>query len=155
LDRTVPTLDQIGVVIEKARDIAVDYYRLTGKSLGITGEVGEYEVAHLLGLKLAGAREAGFDATDSGGRRLQIKTRSFPATRARAGQRVRAIDLTKPWDVVILVVMDEDFRCTEIYEAERDAITDALQAPGSRARNERGALAISKFKSVGNQVWPI
>jgi hypothetical protein len=27
-------------------------------------------------------------------------------------------------------------------------------AGGSKARNERGALAISKFKSIGRRVWP-
>jgi hypothetical protein len=32
-------------------------------------------------------------------------------------------------------------------------IEKALLAPGSKARNERGALAVSKFKAVGHEVW--
>jgi hypothetical protein len=55
---------------------------------------------------------------------------------------------------VLLVSMDEHFIATSIWEADRTAIEGALPAPGSKARNERGALAISKFKNLGRQVWP-
>src|SRR5690606_2308109 len=147
-------MDQIGPVIARAREVAIEYYRLTGKPLGITGEVGEYEAARLLGLKLALAREAGYDAVDADGRRLQIKARSIPASKRIVGQRLGRIDLDKPWDAVLLVLMDEFFRPTAIYEADRAAVMEALQKPGSKARNERGALAITKFKSIGKQVWP-
>ena len=47
--RVVPP-DDIREVLAHAKQAAVDYYRLTGKPLGITGEVGEYEAARLLGL---------------------------------------------------------------------------------------------------------
>ncbi len=39
----MPSAKEIGGVLEQARKAAVDYYRLTGKPLGITGEIGEYE----------------------------------------------------------------------------------------------------------------
>lgn len=148
-------IDQVGELIARARAVAIEYYRLTGKPLGITGEVGEYEAARLLGLSLAVAREAGYDAIDSAGRRLQIKARSIPAGRPLGGQRMGSIDLDKPWDAVLLILLDEEFRPIKIYEANRDKITEALRAPGSKARNERGALAISKFKSIGTLRWPV
>jgi hypothetical protein len=147
-------LNRIADLLKQARAIAIEYYRLTGKPLGITGEVGEYEAARLLGLELAVAREAGFDAVDQNGRHLQIKSRSIPRAKKLTGQRLGSIDLDKPWDAVILVLMDEEFLPVAIYEADRAAITEALQRPGSKARNERGALAISKFRSIGRQVWP-
>jgi len=50
--------------LERAREVAIDYYNTTGKPLGITGEMGEYLVAKELGLKLAQAREPGFDAVE-------------------------------------------------------------------------------------------
>ena len=50
--------------------------------------------------------------------------------------------------------MDEDFDVLSIYEAERLAIEQALLKPGSRARNERGALPVRTFKAIGHQVWP-
>ncbi len=57
----------INEILARAKQAAVDYYRLTGKPLGITGEVGEYEAARLLGLALADARAPGYDATDEYG----------------------------------------------------------------------------------------
>ncbi|MFN3348901.1 DUF6998 domain-containing protein [Pseudorhodoplanes sp.] len=154
-NRPMPTpLDEIGTLIAKARALATDYYRLTGKPLGITGEIGEYEAARLLGLTLAAAREAGYDATDPAGRRLQIKTRSVAVDRQGKGQRIGSIKLKHSWDAVLLVLMDEQFMPTSIWEADRAAIETALLAPGSKARNERGALAVSKFKSIGRRVWP-
>ncbi|CAA7615734.1 hypothetical protein [Magnetospirillum sp. UT-4] len=149
-----PDMECIAGLLEQARRIAIDYYRLTGKPLGITGEVGEYEAARLLGLDLAVAREAGYDATDRAGRRLQIKARSIPRTKKLTGQRLGSIDLAKPWDAVLLVLMDELFEPVMIFEADRAAIEAALLRPGSKARNERGALAITKFRSIGRQVWP-
>ncbi|HEX6754272.1 MAG TPA: hypothetical protein VF093_11900 [Solirubrobacterales bacterium] len=65
-----------------------------------------------------------------------------------------AIDLTKSWDVVLLVLLNEDFDPTAIYEADRSAAAAALTAPGSKARNERGQLSIGKFKSIGHLAWP-
>ena len=149
----MPTLDQIGEIISRARAVAADYYRVTGKPLGITGEVGEYEAARCLNLELARARAAGHDATDSKGRRLQIKARSIPSGKRHSGQRIGSIDLEKQWDAVILVLLDENFLPIDIYEADREAIEQALNAPGSKARNERRALAVTKFKSIGRRVW--
>jgi hypothetical protein len=40
-----------------------------------------------------------------------------------------------------------------IYEADRAAVLKALIEPGSIARNERCALAVSKFKSIGRLRW--
>jgi hypothetical protein len=40
-----------------------------------------------------------------------------------------------------------------MIEATRAAVEDALMEPGSKARNERGALSVSKFKSIGIEVW--
>lgn len=148
------SLRELSALITKAREVATEYYCLTGRPLGITGEIGEYEAAHLLGLNLSPVREAGYDATDVAGRRLQIKTRRFATNRIDKGQRVGSIKLDHPWDAVLLVLMDQQFMPVSIWEAERAAIEVALLAPGSKARNERGALAVSKFKRIGRQVWP-
>ncbi len=145
---------EIAAVLERARAAAIDYYRLTGKPLGITGEIGEYEAARLLGLKLSAAREAGYDAIDPDGRRYQIKARCINANGLRKSQRLGSIKLTLPWDFVLLVILDTEFRAIGIWQAERDAIAAAIAAPGSKARNERGALAVSKFKSIGRKIWP-
>jgi len=52
-----------------------------------------------------------------------------------------------------MVLLDQNFDATEIFEAERSEIISILAAPGSKARNERGAMAVSKFKSIGKLRW--
>ena len=106
-------------------------------------------------VELTVARQAGYDATekrDGVARRLQIKGRCL-LPGCKPGQRLGSIDIAKDWDSVLLVLLDENFDATEIHEAERDAVLAALAAPGSRARNERGALAVSKFKAIGRVRW--
>lgn len=139
--------------LERAKRAAVDYYRLTGKPLGITGEVGECEAARLLGLTLADAREPGYDATDEDGLRYQIKARSLFEEGRRKSRQIGGIKLGHDWDLVLLVLMNEALDVLEIWQADRSSITAALTAPGSKARNERGALAVSKFKQIAQQVW--
>jgi hypothetical protein len=46
-------------ILSEAKRLAVEYYRLIGKPLGITGEVAEYVAAETLGLKLAPLRNPG------------------------------------------------------------------------------------------------
>ena len=132
------------------------YKALTGKPLGITGEVAEIAAAQLLGLELAEARQHGFDATGiERGRkiRFQIKGRAI-AGKPKPGERIGRIRLDAPWHEALLVLLDEDFEVNAIYRASKARVRAALTAPGSRARNERGALSISKFKSIGRLVWP-
>jgi hypothetical protein len=142
-------------LLREAKRLAQEYRALTGKPLGITGEVAEYEAARVLGVELTPARHAGYDAIerqDGSIRRLQIKGRCL-LPNCKPGQRLGSIDVTKDWDAVLMVLLDENFDAIEIHEAQRSAVVAALSAPGSKARNERGALAVSKFKGIGTLRW--
>lgn len=150
----MPDVEEIGRILKRARKAAVDYYRLTGKPLGITGEIGEYEAADRLGLTLAEARKAGYDATDRRGKKIQIKSRCIPRNRKLTGQRLGSIRLEHDWDVVLLVLLDETFKPTAMYEAKRAEIKAALKKTNSRAR-ARGALAVTEFIRLGKRVWPV
>jgi hypothetical protein len=144
-------------LLHDVKPIARRYYEITGRPLGITGEIAEYEAVRLLGLELSPVRQPGYDAIrngENGVQRVQVKGRLLTPSTKRGG-RLGAINLKKPWDVVILVLLDESFEPTALYEADRPAIRDALEAPGSLARNARGQLSVSKFKSIGRRVWPI
>lgn len=138
--------------IRAATLVARRYRELTGKPLGITGEIGEVLAARLLGLELADARQSGYDAVASDGRRVQVKARCV-LPNAKPGQRVGSIRLAHEWDSVALILMDQDFEPLEVFEAERSAVERELNRPGSKARNERGALAVSKFKAIGALRW--
>jgi hypothetical protein len=144
-------------VLADAKRVARRYSSLTGRPLGITGEVAEYEAIRLLGLRPAPVRQPGYDAEGLGrGRhrqRLQIKGRCVTG-KLKPGARVGAIKLKHAWDAVLLVLLNVDFEATAIYKAGRAAVGRALTRPGSRARNERGQLSISQFRAIGRRVWP-
>lgn len=150
---TLIPMSAISDLLERAREIGTAYYRLTGKPLGITGEIGEYEVARIMGLSLVDARMPGYDALGSDGRRIQIKARMFAPDRPIVGQRLGRIKPDSEFDTVALVMLDNEYQPWVIWEAQRQAVIDALAAPGSRSRNERGALSISKFRSLATEVW--
>ncbi len=138
-------------VLATVKALAQEYRRLTGRPLGVTGEVAEYEVARLLGMRLSPPREAGYDAIDREGRKIQIKGRCL-----RAGSnpgRLGQIDKSKEFDAVLLVLLDESFDTISIHEAGRQEVLRALQAPGSKSRNERGALSVSQFRKMAKLVW--
>jgi hypothetical protein len=142
-------------VLRKAKLLAQRYRKLTAKPLCITGEVAEYEAARVLGVKLTPARNTGFDATERKNgsiRRLQIKGRCLLSS-CKPGQRLGSIDIEKEFDAVLMVLLDENFDATAIYEAERDAVIKAIKEPGSKSRNERWALGVNKFKAIGKLRW--
>lgn len=147
--------DRVLALLREAKALAREYYALTGKPLGITGEVAEYEAARILGVELTPARQAGYDAIErqnGAERRLQIKGRCVLPS-SKPGQRLGAIDIKKEFDAVLLVLLDENFDATAIYEAERADVIAALMKPGSKARTERGALGVAKFKAIGKMRW--
>lgn len=146
----------LSALLSEVKRLAKDYHSLTGRPLGVTGEVGEYEAARLLNLELAEVRQEGYDAihrSADGEERLQIKTRVVHSGSGNR-QRVGSIALDKPWDAVLLVLMDSDFEAREIIRADRKAVEEAFLAPGSRARNERRQLSVSRFRRIGTRVWP-
>ena len=140
-------------IIAQVKPLAAKYYRLTGKPLGVTGEVGEYEVARLLSLQLETARTPGYDATDQQGKKYQIKTRSLNAKGRAKAQRTGKLN-DKDWDAALLALMDENLKMIEIWEAERADVDHALNRPGSISRNERRMLSLSKFKEIGRLRYP-
>jgi hypothetical protein len=143
-------------VIADAKRLAVEYRLLTGKPLGISGEVAEIEVHRCLGLELAPARTAGHDAIRHLGEQselVQVKGRAIDIAHPRKG-RLPSINLAHPFDSVVLVLIDQaTMNPYEIWEVRRDRVESLLTKPGSKARNERGALAISQFCAHALRVW--
>lgn len=137
------------------RALAVEYYQLTGKPLGVTGEIGEFEAAEKMGLELGKARADGYDAIRPDGpyRLIQIKSRWRPDG-VRPQDRVSAINISKEFDSVMLVLMRGNYEVHEIWEAGRQDVIDRLTAPGSKARNKRRQMGVSQFKSIADRVWP-
>ena len=151
----MPNDERVMELLREAKSLAGEYYSLTGKPLGVTGEVAEYEAARILGVELTAARQAGYDAIERVGgatQKLQIKGRCLQEN-CKPGQRLGSIQTEHDWDAVLMVLLDNEFNATEIYEAQRKDVEAALNAPGSKARNVRRALSVSKFKSIAKLRW--
>jgi hypothetical protein len=141
-------------ILAKVKPLAVEFYRLTKKPLGVTGEIAEYVAAEKLGLKLVEARMQGYDAL-RGSERIQIKGRAFSKTASKS-QRISRIKLDAPCDTVLLVLLDnETLDPTEMWEAPYKEVCDCLSRPGSKSR-ARGALGVPAFKALtsSRRVWP-
>jgi len=139
------------------KPLAAEYYQLTGKPLGVTGEVAEYVAAKTLGLELAPPRTAGYDATRrKNGRKqhIQIKGRAY-GKKAKPGQRLGTIKPGALCDIVLLVLLDNrTLEPLEMWKAPMAALRKRLAVPGSKAR-ARGALGVSEFKKhcAARRVW--
>lgn len=144
-------------LLGEVKALAARYYVATGRPLGVTCEVGEYEAAMCLGLTLAPVRTPAFDAIrkiDNREERIQIKTRAV-STQQRYRGRCPSIKFDRPFETVVVVLLDKKtYEAIEIWEASRDAAFARLSAPGSRSRNERGSMGLSQFKSIATRVWP-
>lgn len=146
---------RIEQILAEVKPLAAEYYRLTGKPLGVTGEIAEYLAATILDLELAPARTEGYDALRRSGdlvEKIQIKGRAY-GENANPGQRLGRIKLNADCDVVMLVVMDSaTLEAREILEATYADVVEVLTRPGSRAR-ERGQLGIGTFRTISKRIW--
>ena len=143
-------------ILGTVKPLAAEYYRLTGKPLGVTGEVAEYVAADLLKLELAPPRTKGFDAvrkSAKGEERIQIKGRAFgDGTKKR--QRLGIIKSGAPCDRVLLVLLDnQTLEPREMWEASMRAVEVRLKHPDSKSR-ERGTLGVREFKRLAERIWP-
>jgi hypothetical protein len=144
-------------ILAAIKPLAAEYYQLTGKPLGVTGEIAEYIAARRLNLELQPVRSEGCDAirkTPSGDERIQIKGRVV-GPKSKSGQRLGRIKFGAPCDKVLLVLLDNaTLDPVGMWEASYSAVVERLSRPGSKARNERGALSVSAFKRLAIPVWP-
>lgn len=154
-----PHIARVREILATVKPLAAEYYRLTGKPLGVTGEIAEFVAAECLGLELADARTAGYDAVRNGPGGpvfIQIKGRAY-GDGAKPGQRLSRIKTDARCDIVLVVLLDNaTLEPREMWEAPFSEVLARLAEPGSKARNERGALSVRDFKKLASAqlVWP-
>jgi len=142
-------------LITEARRLAAEFRKTTGKPLGISSEIAEFDAAQKLCLELCAERTGGYDAIGKGereGKRVQIKGRAV-FDEKKSGQRIGQLKVEQDWDSVVLVIMDEDYEAVEIYEADKPVVLDALSENKSSNRNKRGAMSLAKFKKIATLAW--
>lgn len=142
---------QIREIFAALKPLAIKYYELMGRPLGVTGEIAEHVAADKLDLKLAGARQAGFDATSkTNGERIQIKGRIFGG--GNPGQRLPRVNLNGECDSVLLVLLDsKTLDPREMWKADFVEVKAKIQ---SKTNNKRSDLAIREFTKMATKVWP-
>ena len=147
--------DELREVVRLAKELATKYYRLTGRSLGATGEIGEVEVADKLGLEIAPVQTTGFDAL-RGEERIQIKSRAADP-RIKSLGRMSRIKTNAPCDFVMLAILKiESMDLKEVWEAPYAEVVKELlkEGPKGNKARQRGQLAVAKFISMARKVWP-
>ena len=149
--QTVPVTEEVLSGINKAIEGALAYENTIGglRKMGITGEVGEVFACYHLKLRLCvDPRAGGFDAVDCDGRRVQIKTRrsesgGLPRDAGRIGTFSKY-----PFNYVILVLLDHEYRLAEMWRADYGDILPLLVKQKRRNPN------LSTFKKVAERIWP-
>ena len=149
------SLYSVDKLITEARRIAAEYRRATGKPLGISAEIATHDACTFLDLE-PDEDAVGYDAVGLNGERkgqcFQIKGRAI-FDGQKGGQRLGQIKIDQDWDKILLVLMDEDFETTEIYEASREEILKDLDEVGTTSRQKRGAMSVARFKRLAQLVW--
>ena len=147
------SLYSVNKLITEARRIAAEYRRATGKSLGISAEIARHDACAYLNLELdeeaIGYDAVGLNAEDKGCR-FQVKGRAI-FDEKKGGQRLGQMKVEQDWDKILLVLMDENFDTTEIYQATRENILQDINE--SSSRQKRGAMSVAKFKHIAQLVW--
>ena len=142
-------------LISETRRLAVEYRKATGKPLAVTGELARHDAARLLGLELVDETGLGYDAIGRGDReglRVHVKGRAI-FDEERGKPRIGQMNRDQDWDLLVLVLMDEDFEPVEIYEVERDVIDEILEQTADSGRGRRGAMSVARVKIIGRLAW--
>jgi hypothetical protein len=149
------SLYSVDKLISEARRIAAEYRRTTGKPLGISAEIACHDACVFLDLE-TNEDSIGYDATglkgERQGLRFQIKGRAI-FDEKKGGQRLGQVKVEQDWDKILLVLMDEDFETTEIYEASRNDMLEDIDETVSSNRKKRGAMSVARFKRLSHLVW--
>jgi len=149
---TTPVTQTMLKAIRKAIDAAQNYEKTAAGSrkLGITGEVGEVLCCKLLGLRMCvDPRSQGFDALDSEGKRVQIKSRrSESAGLPRDAGRLSSFS-RHGFDYALLVLMTPNYQVAEIWRGEYSNIIDLIDNQNRRNPN------IASFKRKAKRVWSL
>lgn len=147
--KTIRITPSILRAVKRGISAALEYEKkLTGRKLGITGEIGEVLTCHDQKLKkfklelLENPLSAGYDAVDKNKKSYQIKTiRKVNWKRRRVGE-VGTFSKHK-FDYALLSLLNEGYEIKEIYRAGFKKLSPIL-----RRKNYR--ISIQKFISVSD-----
>lgn len=136
----------------EARRLAAEYRRVTGKTLPLSGEIAVNDAIRLLGLQAAGAADSGYDAFRGANgtcERFLIKARVV-FDEQKGAHRLGELKFDKPWDTLLLVLMDAAYETVEIYAVSRVQVAAAL---ANSSASKKASLSVPRIKIIGARVW--
>lgn len=146
--------NRITEILDEVKRLAKEYKQITGRIMGVTGEIAENETSKLLNLELMQVRNPGYDSIKKVNDKIiryEIKGR-IKSSKYRS-QRTSKININKDWDKLLLTIMNDDYEVLDIYEADKKDIVKALKKPGSKARSEKFTLSIGEVIKTSQKVW--
>lgn len=146
--------NRITKILDEVKQLAKEYKQITGRVLGVTGEIAENETSKILKLELKQARNPGYDSIKRDGDKIvkyEIKGR-IKTTNYRS-QRTSKININEEWDKLLLSIMNEDYEVLDIYQADRKDVVESLKKPGSKARSEKFTLRIGEVIRISQKIW--
>jgi hypothetical protein len=146
----------IDKLMHETRQLAARYRETTGSTLPVTGEIARFDAARSLNLELNEDPGNPIDAIgrdgEREGKRIIVKGRTI-FDNSRSSPRIGQLNPEQDWDLVVLVLFDEQYQPEEMYEARREAVAEAMEARKNSNRKKRGAMSIAQFKIIGSRVW--
>ncbi len=135
-------------LMSETRRLAVEYRKTTGSTLPVSADLANYDAIRLLKMEKPEQAIAGVDAIYQG-KKILIKGRVIFSS-AKKGLRIGQLNVNGQWDVVILVVFNDEYQPQFLYQASRQVLEEALK---QGSKNARGALTLDRFKALSEIVW--
>lgn len=134
----------------KLIEIALEYGKLFGKKMNVTGEIGEILVSHKCGLKMVMQSDATYDAIDKEGKKVQIKCRRSQ-TEDLVSNSGRISTISHSFDYMLLGMLDRTYNLYEIwktpYNSKLTKIIDDEQT-------EKSGPSINSIKKISDRIFP-
>jgi hypothetical protein len=149
--KTLAVSDAIMDAVASVVKAELVYKRATncGRKFGITGEVGEILVCRALDLQLVeNPRSEGFDAVDTKGRCVQIKTRRGESgDLPKDGGRLSKFSVHE-CNYALLGILNSEYKLVAVWKADFATLRPII------FKHKRANPTIRQFKSIGVQVYP-
>ncbi len=135
-------------LMSETRRLAVEYRKTTGQTLPVSADLANYDAIRLLNMKKPETPLSGVDAIYED-LKVLIKGRVIFSSNKK-GLRIGQLNVNGQWDVVVVVVFDDEYQPQFLYQASREVLEDALK---NASKNARGALTLERFKALSKIVW--
>ena len=138
----------IDKLMSETRHLAAEYHKLTGFALPVSNELARHDAMNILQLDQPSDPESGVDLIGTGplaGKKIQVKARVI-FTGAKSRPKVGQLNFDGKWDVVILVLLDDNYNAAAMYLADRSNLHELNAKAGK-------ALSIGRFKAAAKLIW--